>query len=137
SRASDAYLVQAADGSSAYSFEWATFGVRKRSENASGLLVAYNSFVPPYPEGWVVNPPSPLDVRRDNLLSLANSPEYKGQMDVEKYKEFLSVRLEDGGALTSGTNFQMIAIPADRIMWIKGISYSDWSEVDLKPLFEE
>ena len=135
--ASDAYLVQVADSSVAYSFEWATYGVRKRSENVSGLLVTYNSFVPPYPEGWVVNPEPVLDVRRANLLSLANSPEYKGKMDVEKYKEFLSVRIEDGGALTSGTNFQVIAIPEDRVLWIYGVGYSDWSEVDLKPLFEE
>jgi hypothetical protein len=136
-RASDAYLVQVADSSSAYSFEWATFGVHKRSENVSGLLVAYNSFVPPYPENWAVNPEPTLDVRRANLLALANSPEYKGRMDVEKYKEFLSVRIEDGGALTSGTNFQVIAVPADSLMWIRGIGYSDWSEVDLKPLFEQ
>lgn len=132
-----AYVVQAADSSAAYSYEWATFGVRRRSENVSGLLVTYNSFVPPYPEGWAVEPPLPLDTRRDNLLLLANSPEYKGHMDVEKYKQFLSVRWEDGGAFADGTNFQVIAIPEDRALWIRAIGHSeDWAEIDLRPLFE-
>jgi hypothetical protein len=136
--ASDSYNIQVADSSSAYSFEWSsTYGVRKRSENVTGLLIAYNSFVPPYPEGWSVSPPLAEDTRRDNLLVLANSPEYKGKMDVEKMKEFLAVRWEDGGALANQTNFQVIAVPEDSILWIHGIGHSDWSEVDLKPLFYE
>ncbi len=136
-RASEAYVVQVADSSAAYSFEWSSaYGVHRRSENVSGLLVTYNSFVPPYPDGWEVPPPLAADTRRDNLLALANSPEYKGQMDVEKMKEFLSVRWEDGGATAFGTNFQVIAVPEDRLMWIKGIGYSGWEEVDLGPLFD-
>ena len=136
-RASDSYIVQVADRSSAYSFEWsATYGVRKRSENVTGYLIAYNSFVPPYPEGWVIEPPLAEDTRRDNLLILANSPEYKGKMDVEKMKGFLSVRWEEGGALANQTNFQVIAVPEESILWIRGIGHSDWSEVDLEPLFQ-
>jgi hypothetical protein len=58
-------------------------------------------------------------------------------MDVEKMKEFLAVRWEDGGALASQTNFQVIAVPEDSILWIHGIGHSGWSEVDLKPLFNQ
>jgi hypothetical protein len=103
----------------------------------TAIRVPSNPNSPPFPEGWVIEPPLAEDTRRDNLLTLANSPGYKGKMDVEKLKEFLGVRWEEGDALANQTNFQVIAVPEDSILWIHGIGYSNWSEVDLKPLFNQ
>lgn len=134
---SDSYVIQVADKNAAYSYEWPTFGVHRRSENVSGLLVAYNSFVPPYPPEWDGKiPPVPAnDPRRNNLLAMANSPEYKGKMDVELMKQFLSVGVAHGGGMLPDNVYQVIAVPADYTMWIHGQNYSGWEEVDLKPLF--
>ncbi|VVB57474.1 Peptidase family M23 [uncultured archaeon] len=137
---SDSYLIQVADQNAAYSYEWSsTMGARRRSENVSGLLVTYNSFVPPYPASWegVINPPTPTadDMRRANFLKLANSPEYKGQMEVEKMKQLLSIGYREGGGMLPDNVYQVIAVPADYTMWIHGQNYSGWEEVDLKPLF--
>ncbi|MFA6530228.1 MAG: C45 family autoproteolytic acyltransferase/hydrolase [Candidatus Micrarchaeia archaeon] len=136
---SDSYIIQVANKDVAYSYEWPTFGVRKRSENVSGLLVAYNSFVEPYPPEWVgkINPPLANDKRRDNFLVLANSPEYKGKMDAELMKQFLSVGYFDGGGKLPSNVFQVVAVPEDRIWWLKGNNYSDFEFIPLGKLFDK
>ena len=135
--ASDSYLIQVADKNQAYSYEWPTFGANRRSENVSGLLVAYNDFVPPYPSEWEgkVRPANPADLRRSNFLSMANSPTYKGKMDVELMKQFLNVSFKDGGGKIPDNVYQVIAVPEDYKMYLHGQNYSGWEEVDLKPLF--
>ena len=135
--AADSYIIQVANKDAAYSYEWATFGARKRSENVSGLLVAYNDFVPPYPASWEgkVTPANPLDVRRKNFLRMANSPEYKGKMDEKLMQQFLAVPFNDGGGMIPGNVYQVIAVPEDYKMWLHGQNYSGWEEIDLEPLF--
>ena len=135
--AADSYIIQVADKSSAYSFEWPTFGVNRRSENVSGLLVAYNDFVPPYPAAWEgkVVPPNPIDTRRGNFLRMANSPAYYGRMDETLMQKFLELHARDGGGRLSGNVYQVIAVPEDYKMWLHGQNYSGWEEIDLKPLF--
>jgi len=66
---------------------------------------------------------------------MANSPEYKGKMDVELMKKFLSVKWADGGGMLPDNVYQVIAVPQDYEMWIHGQNYSGWEEVNLKPLF--
>jgi hypothetical protein len=134
---SDSYIIQVASKDAAYSYEWSsTYGARRRSENASGLLVAYNSFVPPFPAGWaaIAQPPS-VDTRRANFLRMANSPEYKGKMDETLMQQFLALHARDGGGRLSGNVYQVIAVPQDYKMWLHGQNYSGWEEIDLKPLF--
>ena len=133
----DSYIVQAADKNAAYSFEWPTFGVHQRSENVSGLLVAYNDFVPPYPASWEgrVSPPNPIDTRRANFLRMANSGEYRGKMDATLMQKFLELHARDGGGRLSGNLYQVIAVPEDYKMWLHGQNYSGWEEIDLAPLF--
>ena len=135
--ASDSYVIQVADKSNAYSFEWPTFGVRQRSENVSGLLVAYNSFVPPYPAEWqgkIAAVPT-NDPRRDNMLKMANSEQYKGKMDEKLMQQFLAVGVKEGGGMLPDNVYQVIAVPEDYKMWLHGQNYSGWEEIDLKPLF--
>jgi len=135
--ASDSYLIQVANKDAAYSYEWPTFGANRRSENVSGLLVAYNDFVPPYPAGWEgrIKPANPLDVRRSNFLAMANSPEYKGKMDEKLMQQFLAVPFGNGGGMLPDNVYQVIAVPEDYKMWLHGQNYSGWEEIDLKPLF--
>jgi len=134
---SDSYIIQVADRSDAYSYEWSsTYGARRRSENVSGLLVAYNSFVPPFPAGWTAIEQPPIeDTRRANFLRMAASPEYYGKMDEKLMQQFLSVHARDGGGMLSGNVYQVIAVPEDYKMWLHGQNYSGWEEIDLKPLF--
>ncbi len=134
---SDSYIVQVANKDVAYSYEWPSFGVKRRSENVSGLLVAYNDFVPPYPAEWEgkVKAPNPRDLRRSNFLSMANSPEYYGKMDETLMQKFLAVPFSDGGGMIPNNVYQVIAVPEDYKMWLYGQNYSGWEEIDLKPLF--
>ncbi|MCX5748863.1 MAG: C45 family autoproteolytic acyltransferase/hydrolase [Candidatus Saganbacteria bacterium] len=131
------YIIQVAGKDAAYSFEWPTWGVRRRSEKESGYLVAYNSFVRPLPVSWEkkVPPPVPQDTRRNNLLSLVSSKKYKGRIDVPAMKEILGISWEAGGSTHGGTAYQVITAPGDQTVWLKGIGYSDWEKIDLKPLF--
>jgi len=133
----DSYIIQVADKDVAYSYEWPSFGVRRRAENVSGLLVAYNDFVPPYPAEWEgkIQPANPRDVRRENFLKLANSPEYKGKMDEKLMQQLLAVPFQNGGAMLPDNVYQVIAVPGDYKMWLHGQNYSGWEEIDLKPLF--
>lgn len=135
---SDSYIIQVANKDVAYSYEWPSFGVRRRSENVSGLLVAYNSFVEPYPPEWEgkINPPLAEDKRRDHFLTLANSEEYKGKMDVELMKKLLSVEYLDGGGKLPSNVFQVVAVPEDLDWWIKGNNYSDFEYIPLGKLLK-
>jgi len=131
-----AYIVNVADKEKAYSYEWPTFGLKKREGEKEGLLVATNHFV--HPE-WGI-PPQPEDddykdsvIRRNNLLRLAE--EYKGQFNEQKMMEILDIKIEDGGVTKSDTIFQIVAFPPKRILWIKIPGQQNWTSVDLNNLF--
>lgn len=134
-----AYIIQIADSSRAVSVERATFDCRRVDGKNEGVLAAYNSFVPPYPLAWeaYITPPPPVeeDPRLANLYQLADSPEYKGHLDVEGMKRLMDVPVEEGGAMHAGTVFQVIAQPETRTIWLRGVEFSDWEKVDLASLF--
>jgi len=133
------YIIQIADAQDCVSVERPTFGARIRRSEQPGILAAYNSFVPPYPKEWegkATQPRSPKeDPRYQNLLSLANSKQFYGKLDVERMKKLMEIQMEDGGATHKGTVLQVIAVPKDLTLWIRGMDYSDWQEVNLKNLF--
>ena len=54
-------------------------------------------------------------------------------MDV--MKQVMSLDAAHGGAVHIGTVLQVIAVPADLMLWIHGYDYSDWPQIDLTPLF--
>lgn len=131
-------LIQVADKNAAYSYEWPPFGVRRRSEtDYQGLLVAVNNFIRPLPAAWTPDiyplPDGAVDPRRTNLLALGN--QYKGTINVPVMKSILDVSYEAGGAKVAGTVYQLIAVPETRRLWMRGIGYSDWVEIDLTALF--
>jgi hypothetical protein len=132
------YIIQVADAQKAVSIERPTFGSRIL-RGSNGLLVTYNSFVPPYPEKWVdrLNPPMPeeQDPRYRNLVSLANSPRFYGAIDAEAMMDLITVPIEDGGALHDGTVLQVVARPETLTVWLRGVDYSRFEKVELAPLF--
>ena len=134
------YILQVVDRYGACSVERATFGARVRQAR-NGLLVAYNSFVPPYPDAWEgrVNPPPPEenDPRYVNLIHLADSDRFFGRLDVQGMKELIAIPVEQGGALHAGTVLQVVAVPEDLTVWIRGVDYSDFEEVELGGLLGE
>ncbi|MEA4883590.1 MAG: hypothetical protein VB144_08045 [Clostridia bacterium] len=98
----NAFIVQIADAKECVSVERATFTARVRKTEQQGVLAAYNSFVPPYPDGWtgkVADPlPEEMDPRYSNLIKLANYYGFRGKLDVQGMKELLDIEVRDGGA---------------------------------------
>jgi hypothetical protein len=129
------YILQIADPSRAVSLERPTFDARIRELDDQGLVIAYNSFVPPYPASWQnrVAPPKPVehDPRYANMLQLAQSPAYKGAFTPETMQSYLEVPLEEGGAYHPGTVVQVVAVPEDLTVWIRGCEYAGWERVPL------
>ena len=134
------YALQIADESRCVSVERATFGGRVRLGAVDGVLAAYNSFVPPYPEEWsgkITDPPSTdRDPRYANLIALADSDRFRGNLDVETMKDLMDLDVENGGAVLRRTVYQVIAQPGTLTLWIRALDYSDWQQVSLADLFE-
>lgn len=133
------YIIQVADSEKCVSIEWPTFDYRVRIAKPDGLLVAYNSFIPPYPDDWqsrVSDPPTlETDPRYENLMNTANSDAYYGKFNVNVMKQLMSLYAAHGGAVHNGTVLQVIAVPADLLLWIRGYNYSDWQQIELSRLF--
>lgn len=134
-----AYIIQIADAEECVSAERATFSARVRRGDQEGVLAAYNSFVPPYPEDWagkVTDPrPEDLDPRYRNLIRLANSDRFRGKLDVESMKELLDIGVYDGGAVHPGTVYQVIALPEQLTLWVRALDFAGWQQVNLRDLF--
>lgn len=135
------YIIQIADSKDCVSVERPTFGSRVRRSEQNGLLAAYNSFIPPYPKDWeskATQPRSPKeDPRYQNLLNLANAKEFFGKLNPEGMKKLMDIQMENGGATHKGTVLQVITVPNTLNLWIRGLDYSDWQEVNLKDLFKK
>lgn len=135
------YIIQIADAKECVSVERATFTARVRKTEQQGILAAYNSFVPPYPEGWagkIADPrPEHIDPRYSNLIKLADHDRFRGKLDVQGMKELMDIEVRDGGATHRGTVFQVVAGPEELTLWIRALDYSDWQQVNLRELFAE
>jgi hypothetical protein len=128
-------IVNVADTTIAYSFECPVSGCRRRNPDAPGLMVSTNHFIAP---SWGIPLPAPTDgsvVRRDNLMVLANAG--KGFINVDGMKRMLDTYIDQGGATNNGTIYQIIAVPSDRVMWLKAPGHFNWQHVDLANLFME
>ena len=126
-------IVNVADSRIAYSFECPVTGVKRRNPDAPGLLVSTNHFLDP---SWGLPVPGPTDdsvVRRNNLLALANGN--KGLLNLEKMKQIMDRKIEQGGATNEGTIFQIVAVPRYLTIWLKAPDNFDWRKIELGPLF--
>ncbi|MDD2444390.1 MAG: C45 family autoproteolytic acyltransferase/hydrolase, partial [Desulfotomaculaceae bacterium] len=133
------YALQVADAENCVSVERPTFGARVREAEQDGVLAAYNNFIPPYPKEWegkVIDPLAPeLDPRYQNLIKLANSEKFFGKLDINSMKDLMDIEVKNGGAVHRGTVYQVIASPRELTLWIRGLDYAGWQEINLKNLF--
>jgi hypothetical protein len=131
-RSNFAYVIGAADDQTSRCFEWPVFDVKRRmSVRRPGLMVATNHFTEP---SWGL--PKPDDkkffgtrARRQNLLTLAEH--FKGSIDVPRMKKILDTRLEDLGATTDSTVYQVIAEPRSMTLSLKVPRFADWTDIPI------
>ena len=130
-----AYIVGVADGQTARCYEWPVFEIKRReSHSRQGLTVLSNHFTEfswglPRPEdkaNWMTR------TRRQNLLTLAKH--FKGTIDAKTMKKIMDTRIEDLGATTENTLYQLVVVPESYEMWVKVPDAQDWTEINMKNL---
>ncbi len=140
-------LIPVADSTTAYDMQWPTYGCSKRSEkDYQGILATTNHYVDP-PAAWplITVPQDPVKnmytyIRRDNLLTLANSDTYRGKINAEKMMEIFDTEIP-GGATFPAENYpaktyhQVVTVPADKTIWLKARGYSGWTKIELGHFF--
>ncbi|MBW2545085.1 MAG: hypothetical protein JRD43_06405 [Deltaproteobacteria bacterium] len=131
-----AILLNVADEKVAYSYEWPTFGIRRRGQDKPGLLVSTNHFVDP---SWKIAHSSG-DIfqtlsRRANLLALGEK--YKGKFSVKVMMKVLDTPYDKGGAQRSHNIYETIFVPKNLNLWVKTPGTSDWEAVDLTHHFDK
>ncbi len=130
---SSSYIINVLDGTRARSYEWCPIGVKHgEDDNPEGMLVSTNHYVDP---DWEMEPPTDENswesfTRRNNLIDLCES--MKGGIDAEDMKKIITTSIEDGGSENELTVYQIVAEPADRVLWVKTVESDQWAEVDLK-----
>ena len=131
-RSNFAYVVGTADDQTSRCFEWPVFDAKRRlTFRRPGLMVATNHFTEP---SWGL--PRPDDkkffatrTRRQNLLNLAEH--FKGSIDMSRMKKILDTRVEDMGATTDNTVYQVIAEPGSMTLSLKVPGLTDWTDVPI------
>lgn len=145
---SDSFIMTVADSNLAYSYFWCTQGTYRFSESdQTGLLATSNHFVE-YPSTWTINTLSPdpaaqlyTEVRRNNWLTLANSPAYNGKLNDDTMKSMLEHTIENGGGFLPATGYavetiyQIVAVPQSRRLWIRLPKYYGWEKIEVGALF--
>lgn len=131
-KANFAYVVGVSDGQTARCYEWPVFEVKRRqSHSRPGLTVLSNHFTEfswglPRPDdktNWMTR------TRRQNLLSLAKH--LKGSIDNKVMMKMMDTRIEDLGATTDMTVYQMVVVPERYELWMKVPDVQDWTEIDM------
>lgn len=131
-RSNFAYVVGTADDQTSRCFEWPVFDVKRRlSVRRPGLMVATNHFTEP---SWGL--PRPDDekffwtrTRRQNLLNLAEH--FKGSIDLARMKKIMDTRIEDLGATTDLTVYQVIAVPGSMDISMKVPGQTEWTDIPI------
>lgn len=132
-KANFAYIVGVTDGQTARCYEWPVFEVKRReSHSRPGLTVLSNHFTEfswglPRPDDniwWLTR------TRRQNLLTLAKH--LKGTIDNRTMMKMLDTRIEDLGATTDNTIYQMVVVPSRYELWFKIPYAQDWTEIGMK-----
>lgn len=132
-----AYIVGVSDGQTARCYEWPVFEVKRReSHSRHGLTVLSNHFTEfswglPRPDdktNWLTRS------RRQNLLTLAKH--FKGSIDSRTMMKIMDTRIEDLGATTDMTVYQMVVLPERFALWFKIPGVQDWTEIDMKAILK-
>ena len=134
-KANFAYIIGVSDGQTARCYEWPVFEVKRReSHSRHGLTVLSNHFTEfswglPRPEdktNWLTRS------RRQNLLTLAKH--FKGTIDSKTMMKMMDTRIEDLGATTDMTVYQMVVVPERFQVWFKIPDTQEWTEIDMKAI---
>ena len=134
-KANFAYIIGVADGQTARCFEWPVFEVKRReSHSRPGLTVLTNHFTEfswglPRPDDktyWMTR------TRRQNLLTLAKH--FKGTINEKIMMDIMDTRIEDLGATTDQTLYQMVVVPERYEMWFKIPNRQEWTHINMKEL---
>ncbi len=121
----------------AYCYEMATYDVKRRDGDSSGLVIGVNHFMSP---GWPA-PPSEKQASIDNSVTRYNNlnvlaERYKGKINAEQMMAILDVPVDQGGPTPVDYSiYQFVYVPAELRLWIKALTYSDWTLIDLNLLF--
>jgi len=143
-RSQSGILINAADVKQGACFEWATNDYRKRVDDEKGLVCSANNFTDPTWRSSVSIPDGAhggfTKERTNNLLALGKK--YKGQIDANKMMQFFSTEIPQGGPSfdeASGlkTYYIIVAVPNESKLWLNVRDLQDWTEIDLKPLFQK
>ena len=136
-RANFAYIVGVADGQTARCFEWPVFEVKRReSHSRLGLTVLTNHFTEfswglPRPDDkrfWMTR------TRRSNLLALAKH--FKGSINDKVMRDIMDTRIENLGATTDLTQYQLVVVPERFELWFKIPEVQEWSLIDMRALLK-
>lgn len=136
SQAAVAILLNVADRNVSYSYEWATFGIKRRVQDKPGLLVSTNHFVDP---SWNIAQPA-RDIfqtlsRRTNLLALGEK--FKGKFSAKIMMDVLDTPYSKGGAQRPNNIYETVFTPKDLKLWLKTPGTSDWEAIDLARHFDK
>ena len=135
-------IINVADEMESLSYECYTDGrVKARGPDEPGLMAATNHFVDTS-WGEIAPPDSTTIARRDNLLARAR--ESKGNIDADLMMKIFDLALLDkdgnvnpqGGATVEGTIYQVVAVPRDRVLYLKAPGTFDWQKMELKALLD-
>lgn len=129
-------IINAADPAKAYSYECTLWDARRREKDDEGIIAAANAFSLPDWNISHIDPqrePDKSQVRKGNLLKLAAKK--KGALNPAAMMKMLDVPIQDGGATTEGTIYQVVAVPAHLKIWLKVPGMQDWTEIPLKKVF--
>lgn len=129
-------VMNAADEIRGRVYECGTKGMKLR--DGTGLLASTNHFIDP---DWHLDPPPDGEKgaftkeRLANLLKLGEIG--KGRINAEAMRKIFDTTIDRGGPSFPDmtTVYQIVAVPAERTIWLKGTSYSGWVEIPLAPLF--
>lgn len=133
-------IINVADNTGSFSYEWIQGKYVKRAPQDKGLLVATNNFVDP---SWGLKIPFPGNsndvgqsiLRMDNVLIM--SMKNKGNITPEFMMQMMSTPVSDGGPFfPTYTTSQMVVVPHDLKIWFEVPRHYNWTEVDLKNHFD-
>ncbi|WP_455965522.1 C45 family autoproteolytic acyltransferase/hydolase, partial [Cloacibacillus porcorum] len=136
-KANFAYIVGVADGQTARCFEWPVFEVKRReSHSRPGLTVLTNHFTEfswglPRPDDktyWMTR------TRRQNLLTLAKH--FKGTINEKVMMDIMDSKIEELGATTDLTLYQMVVVPERYELWFKIPGAQEWTPIDMKEILK-
>jgi len=128
-----AYIITASSPRQALSWEWDLFRTVCRRPAQFGLLAATNHF---QASEWQryrhISIPDQMDDSQVRLFHLRGQALATPQFDLETMQRLFDLPYEQGGVTFSDrTTYQIIALPAERKLWIKVPSATPWVAIDL------